>query len=119
MSLKIKRQGIATALTDAGLGLKGYASPPNQPRIWDAWARWETSVAGDNPYALAFRDQWRVYIIVPADTDTADDWISDSLEQLLEVLHHHLAITGYQPARVTLDGSAAAYNALMITGESE
>jgi len=119
MTLAATRQAISEALTSVA-GVTGYERAPRSVKVFDAWPMWEGATSQDGRrYAVAFADTWRVYVVLPGDLDAADEWISTKVDALLEVLSPILAITAYAPARLTLDGSTAAHNALMISGETE
>lgn len=119
MSLTTTRTAIADALTDTGL-VAGHRYPTSTKRPGDAWPIWVNAEPPDaGAYATAFVHTWRVEVVLPPDPEAADEWTSANVEQLVDALVPHLSVTGYGPARVTPQGTAAAYNALVITGETE
>lgn len=119
MSLTATRAALAAALTAVD-GVTGYAYPTSTKRPGDAWPLWAGALPPEpGPYSHAFVQSWRVEVVLPPDPEAADEWTSAHVEDLVDALAAHLQITGYGPARVTPQGTAAAYNALVITGETE
>lgn len=115
-----KRVEIAAALSSVH-GIRGYAYPPTAWKPGDAWPQWGGAAPGgdDGRYRTALVHEYRIVLVLAADQQTADAFVSGILDELLEVLAPHLAITGTEPARLTAEGSQAAHNALTIIGETE
>jgi hypothetical protein len=118
-TLATTRGRIAGALAGVD-GLTGYVYAPTVYKPGDGWGQW----AGDDQpetggYATTFTRGWRVIIILPEDLRAADAFVDTRYADLVDAVATVLAITAISPSKVAAEGSQAAYNALIIIGETE
>jgi hypothetical protein len=119
MNIVATRQALATALSSVD-GITGYAYSPNAYKAGDAWGQWGGATPIEKgPYSTTLVTTFRVVLVLTADQEAADAFVSQRLDALVDALAPLLAIQGIEPFRLTPDGSNAAYNALVIIGETE
>lgn len=119
MSIPTTRTALADALTTVDT-VTGHRYPTTTKRPGDAWPLWVGATPPDDGrYAFTFVQAWRVEVVLPTDPEAADEWVAGHIDDLVDALAPHLSITGYGPARITPQGTTAAYNALVIEGETE
>jgi hypothetical protein len=118
-SLATTRGSLAGAVAGVA-GLVGYVYPPTVFKPGDGWAQWGGDLQVDGgPYAMTFTRKWRVIIILPEDMRVADQFVDGIYDQLIDAVSNVLAIETIEPSKLNADGSQAAYQALIITGETE
>lgn len=112
-----------TALANALAGVDdvaGYAWPPSTYKPGDAWGQYGGAAAAENGrYRTTFTTTYRVILILPADQEAADAFVDGHLDELVEAIAPILSVTQIDIAPLPASGSAAAYNALIIIGETE
>lgn len=121
MSISSTRADLVAALAALeGAGVHGFAYPTDTKRPGDAWPLWTGAVQPeDGPYVHTFVQTWQVHVVLPPDPQAADEWVTTHIDDLVDAVAAELSITGYGPGRITPQGTSAAYNALIITGETE
>jgi hypothetical protein len=114
MSNATKRTDIAAAVSTID-GLRGFAKQPTSPNTGDAWPQWS---GGERADGAMFVNSWRVYVILPSDDTTADEWADLYGDLLAEALEPVMFVEAITPARLAVTGTGDLL-ALMITGRSE
>lgn len=73
---------------------------------WNGRARDDTG--------LGFIDTWQVWVALPQDVFTAEQWIADHLDELIEAVSTELLVTNCTLAELVLGASTT--NGLIIEG---
>lgn len=107
------RADIAAAVSAVD-GLHGFAKRPNVLNTGDAWPQWSGAERSDG---ALFANTWRIYIVLPSDETTADEWADLYGDLLAEALAPVLFVDTIAPALLAA-GTGDVY-ALMITGRAE
>lgn len=112
-----------TALKDAlntVTDITGYIYAPTVYRPGDAWAQFGGAAAPeDGRYRGTFTSTFRVIVVLPADAESADAFTDAHLDDLVDAVGPVLSVTTIDYAPLPANGSQAAYNALIIIGETE
>jgi hypothetical protein len=113
MSNAATREAIAAAVTAID-GLKGYAKRPTSLNTGDAWPQWGGAERSDG---ALFVNTWRVYVVLPSDETTADNWADEYGDLLADALEPVMFVDTIAPA--LLAAGEGDVLALMITGRAE
>jgi hypothetical protein len=95
-------------------GVTGYVHRPSAVKVGDAWPQWR---GGERVDGMGFMETWVVYVVVPGDEDSADDYADTIGYPVLQALRPVLYADAIVPAQIQT--SAGPMLALMITGRSE
>lgn len=107
------RADIAAALSAID-GLHGYPKRPDAPNTGDSWPQWSGAERSDG---ALFVNSWRVYVVLPSDETTADEWADLYGDLLADALAPVLFVDAIAPTLLSA-GTGDVY-ALMITGRAE
>lgn len=108
------RQDIANAATiDALTKVTPYYRQTLKPG--DGFVEYGGQVAGDNGFGYVVT--WNVWIAVAQDVKTAEEWIEEHLDTVLQSLEPELIITTASPTNRPIGGQVT--NGVLITGTRE
>lgn len=104
------RSDIAAAINFAWLDVTAEYRQSLAPR--SGFVKWSGRNRDDS--GLGWIDTWQIWIALPQDVKTAEQWLSEHMEELLDAVHGELVITGAFPAELVLPGGTT--NGLIIEG---
>lgn len=111
MSLNDTRAAFQAALSTVA-GVTGYVKRPSTPRPGDAWPIWG---GGDVDETTGlFDDTWSVGVMLPADEQSANDWIDAHIDDIVSGLRPVAYVDGRRPANFGTDASPV-YGLLIST----
>jgi hypothetical protein len=79
---------------------------------YSGFVKWGGRIRDDS--GLGWIDTWQIWIALPQDVKTAEEWLSGRLDELLQAVHTELVITSALPAELVLPGGST--NGLIIEG---
>lgn len=108
------RSDLADAATGvAGTKVSGTYRQSLKPL--DGFVKWNGRRAGDNGHG--WLDDWQIWLALHQDVVTAEAWIADHLQDLIDALDVELVVTSAVPAELVL--GTTSVNGLIIEGSRE
>lgn len=106
------RDDIAAAMTATGL-VNVQPFYRQSLKAFDGFVKWSGQVPGSN--RLGHMDTWQVWLALPQDVATAEQWIEANLSALRNALHTEVIVTSINPAELIV-GDGASVNGLIFEG---
>lgn len=104
------RTDIAAAFATAVADVTAEYRQSLQP--YSGFVKWNGRDIDDS--GLGWIDTWQVWIALPQDVKTAEQWLSDHLTGLLAAANTELFVTSATPAELVLEANRT--NGLIIEG---
>lgn len=91
----------ANSVTVGGAALNVRPFYVQTTKVGDGWvalARLERDATG-----LGYMERWQVTVVLHQDVATAEQWVQDNVDQLLDKLEDQLVVTAVVPVQLTMD----------------
>lgn len=108
MSARDELAFAANAVT--GVSVTGHYRQSLKPG--DGFVKWNGRNRDDS--GLGWMDSWQVWLALPQDVRSAEEWLTEHLEPLIAVLDDVIIVTAATPAELVL--GAKPTNGLIIEG---
>lgn len=105
------RDDIAVAATTVP-GVQVYADYRQTLAPYTGFVKWNGRNRDDS--SLGWMDSWQVWLALPQDVPTAEQWLAENLGDLIAAVDTEVVVTGATPAELVLGGSTT--NGLIIEG---
>jgi hypothetical protein len=115
MSMMDGRQAIIDALNTYTPHVKANVKRSATLKPGDAWVRWAGAEDAQAGYNLMIT--WNAIIVLSQQEDTADAWLSEHLEGVVDAVRPAAFVVSAQPVEIAT--SAGSHFGLQITCQSE
>jgi hypothetical protein len=105
------REAVATAASTVD-GVDVAAKYRQSLTAYTGFVKWNGRQRDDSGFG--WMDSWQVWLALPQDVKTAEQWLADHLDELVSAVDDELVVTSAIPADLVLPGGST--NGLIIEG---